>query len=81
MYEYTRQTDEELSFSEDATLSVYDTSDPDWILVGLDGEFGFVPANYIDMDGDGVAPAEEEPEEEDEEPAPPPTRCRPSASR
>ncbi|KAL3961578.1 hypothetical protein ACCO45_003101 [Purpureocillium lilacinum] len=32
IYEYTRQTDEELSFSEDAILDIYDTSDPDWIL-------------------------------------------------
>jgi len=49
LFEYTRQTDEELSFPEDAVLDVYDTSDPDWILVGLDGDFGFVPANYIEM--------------------------------
>lgn len=28
---------------------MYDTSDPDWTLVGLDGEFGFVPANYIEI--------------------------------
>ncbi|QUC15897.1 uncharacterized protein UV8b_00138 [Ustilaginoidea virens] len=49
IYEYTRQTDEELSFPEEAILEVYDTSDPDWIFVGLDGEFGFVPSNYIDM--------------------------------
>ena len=30
-------------------MEVFDTSDPDWILVGLDDEFGFVPSNYIDM--------------------------------
>jgi hypothetical protein len=50
LYEYTRQTDEELSFGEDATLDVYDTSDDDWTLVGLKGEFGFVPANYIELE-------------------------------
>ncbi|KAG6014093.1 hypothetical protein E4U43_006933 [Claviceps pusilla] len=50
IYEYTRQTDEELSFPEEAILQVYDTSDPDWILVGLDDEYGFVPANYIQLD-------------------------------
>ncbi|KAG5914263.1 hypothetical protein E4U61_005949 [Claviceps capensis] len=50
IYEYTRQTDEELSFPEEAILQVYDTSDPDWILVGLDDEYGFVPANYIHVD-------------------------------
>lgn len=49
LYEYTRQTDEELSFPEDALLEVFDTSDPDWILVGFENEFGFVPANYIEM--------------------------------
>lgn len=38
-----------MSFSEDAVLDVYDTSDPDWTLVGLDGEYGFAPAIYIDQ--------------------------------
>ncbi|KAI0478670.1 hypothetical protein GGR56DRAFT_664768 [Xylariaceae sp. FL0804] len=63
LYEYTRQTDEELSFPEDARLNVYDTSDPDWILVGLEGDYGFVPANYIEV---GEAPAEAEPSPEPE---------------
>lgn len=49
MYEYTRQTDEELSFPEDAQLQVFDTSDPDWILVGFEGDYGFAPANYIEV--------------------------------
>ncbi|KAI1002997.1 Actin cytoskeleton-regulatory complex protein [Podosphaera aphanis] len=49
LYDYTRQTDEELSFTENAQLEVFDTSDPDWILVGLDSEYGFAPANYIEM--------------------------------
>ncbi|KAL7794608.1 hypothetical protein V8C37DRAFT_376203 [Trichoderma ceciliae] len=49
IYEYTRQTDEELSLPEDAVLEVFDTSDEDWILAGLDGEYGFVPANYIEV--------------------------------
>ena len=47
-----RQTDEELSFADEAILSVYDTSDPDWTLVGLNGEFGFAPANYIELGGE-----------------------------
>lgn len=51
LYDYDRQTDEELSFTEDALLSVYDTSDEDWTLVGLSGEFGFAPANYIEITG------------------------------
>ncbi len=49
LYDYTRQTDEELSFSEDSNLLVYDTVDPDWTLVGLNGEYGFAPANYIEI--------------------------------
>ncbi|KAK0717048.1 hypothetical protein B0T26DRAFT_647888 [Lasiosphaeria miniovina] len=49
LYEYTRQTDEELSFPEEAKLAVFDTSDPDWILVGHDGDYGFAPANYIEL--------------------------------
>lgn len=49
MYDYARQTDEELSFKEDAMLDVYDTTDPDWTLVGEDGSYGFVPTNYIEL--------------------------------
>lgn len=52
LYDYTRQTDEELSFSEDSDLLVYDTVDPDWTLVGLNGEYGFAPANYIEIVGE-----------------------------
>ena len=51
LYDYSRQTDEEVSFSEDTVLEVYDTSDPDWTLVGLNGEYGFAPANYIEVAG------------------------------
>ncbi|KAI0398409.1 hypothetical protein F5Y17DRAFT_2273 [Xylariaceae sp. FL0594] len=81
LYEYTRQTDEELSFPEDAPLRVYDASDPDWILVGFESEYGFVPANYIEV-GDEVTrqepetqlrpEVEPEPEPEAESPIPPP---------
>lgn len=66
LYDYTRQTDEELSFPEDAKLEVFDTSDPDWILVGHGGEYGFAPANYIEL-GDG----EQHGQEEEDAPAPP----------
>ncbi|KEF63313.1 uncharacterized protein A1O9_01290 [Exophiala aquamarina CBS 119918] len=56
LYDYSRQTDEEVSFSEDAPLDVYDTSDPDWTLVGFNGDFGFAPANYIEISGAAPAP-------------------------
>ena len=51
LYDYSRQTDEEVSFSEDAAIDVYDISDPDWTLVGVNDEFGFAPANYIEISG------------------------------
>lgn len=87
LYEYTRQTDEELSFPEDAQLQVFDISDPDWILVGFEDDYGFVPANYIEM---GAATADQkpgsEPEPESEPsslpvsvPAPPSLPARPAA--
>lgn len=76
LYDYERQTDEELSFTEDSQLEVFDTSDPDWILVGLDGEYGFAPANYIEI-SDGEAASEppppslpRRPVEPEEEPEP-----------
>ncbi|KAL1958006.1 hypothetical protein VTO42DRAFT_5218 [Malbranchea cinnamomea] len=49
LYDYTRQTDEEVSFSEDAELLVFDTSDPDWTLVCVNNEYGFAPSNYIEI--------------------------------
>lgn len=49
MYDYTRQTEEEVSFTEHSLLEVYDNSDPDWTLVAVDGDYGFAPANYIEI--------------------------------
>ncbi|CAN6674401.1 actin cytoskeleton-regulatory complex protein Sla1p [Trichomonascus vanleenenianus] len=53
LYEYDKQTEEELSFKENDMFDVYDANDADWILVGLNNaEFGFIPSNYIDyVDG------------------------------
>jgi hypothetical protein len=48
LYDYAQQTDEELSFKEDENLDVYDSSDPDWTLVGSNGQYGFAPAIYIE---------------------------------
>lgn len=53
LYDYTKQTDEELSFPEEARLDVYDDTDPDWTLVGLNGEYGFAPAIYIEKQSNG----------------------------
>ena len=40
-------------------LDVYDVSDPDWSLVGFGGDYGFAPANYIELikGGAPAAPA------------------------
>ncbi|EMC93389.1 hypothetical protein BAUCODRAFT_150723 [Baudoinia panamericana UAMH 10762] len=58
LYDYSKQTDEELSFREEARLQVYDDTDPDWTLVGLNGEYGFAPAIYIEKaSGNGAAAA------------------------
>ena len=51
LYDYSKQTDEELSFEEGAQLEVYDATDPDWTLVGKGGEYGFAPAIYIEQAG------------------------------
>ena len=54
MYDYDKQTEEELSFNENDVFNVYDLSDPDWILVSNASkqEFGFVPSNYIQLGPD-----------------------------
>ncbi|ODH52541.1 hypothetical protein GX48_01321 [Paracoccidioides brasiliensis] len=61
LYDYARQTDEEVSFAEEVELLVYDASDPDWTLVGINNDFGFAPANYIeiteDLTDDKASPA------------------------
>ncbi|KAI1435032.1 hypothetical protein GGR50DRAFT_694533 [Xylaria sp. CBS 124048] len=88
LYEYTRQTDEELSFPDDAQLRVYDVSDPDWILVGFESDFGFVPANYIELNditarGQPVPDPEPEPEPALSPPLPqrPPAPAEPEEPR
>ncbi|KAI5957998.1 SLA1 [Candida theae] len=61
LYDYDKQTEEELTFNENDVFNVYDLSDPDWILVGNASkqEFGFVPSNYIQIGtGDGVTPSQ-----------------------
>lgn len=55
LYDYTRQTEEEVSFAQDALMHVFDTSDPDWTLVAVDDDYGFAPANYIEITG-GATP-------------------------
>lgn len=55
LYDYTKQTDEELSFKENDRFNIYDDADPDWLLAGdLAGKsYGFLPSNYVKM-ADGL---------------------------
>ncbi|KAI5849040.1 SH3 domain-containing protein [Tricharina praecox] len=59
LYDYTPQTEEELAFNEDDVLDVYDTSDPDWVLGGLKGQYGYVPANYVEKGDEASSPADD----------------------
>ncbi|ANZ75521.1 BA75_02818T0 [Komagataella pastoris] len=62
LYDYDRQTEEEITFKENDTFDVYDTDDQEWILVGLNNiHFGFVPANYIQVSLGTAAPASSNP--------------------
>ncbi|VEU21134.1 DEKNAAC102064 [Brettanomyces naardenensis] len=59
LFDYDKQTDEELTFTEGAKFDVYDASDSNWTLVGFEGEFGFVPANYIEIGSGGASAGNE----------------------
>ncbi|KAK9447872.1 uncharacterized protein V1518DRAFT_78798 [Limtongia smithiae] len=57
LYDYDRQTDEEVSIKEGEILDVYDTSDPDWVLISVRDEYGFAPSNYIQFVSDAAGSA------------------------
>lgn len=58
LYDYDKQTEEELTFKEGDALTVYDDSDSEWLLVCRGGdEYGFVPANYTGDAPPSAAPA------------------------
>ncbi|EGW33233.1 uncharacterized protein SPAPADRAFT_50135 [Spathaspora passalidarum NRRL Y-27907] len=70
LYDYDKQTEEELSFKEGEKFNVYDLNDPDWILVSnsTKTEFGFVPSNYIEL-GTATASQPQQPQTVQPEPA------------
>lgn len=73
LYDYEKQTDEELSFNENEKFYVYDLNDPDWILVGdlQKQKFGFVPSNYIQVDeSTAQAQAPVQPQQQFQQPPP-----------
>ncbi|KAM9918706.1 hypothetical protein OXX59_008471 [Metschnikowia pulcherrima] len=56
LYDYDKQTDEELSFKEGETFDLYDLADPDWLLAGNGPAYGFVPSNYVRvLSGNGAS--------------------------
>ena len=60
---------------------MYDTSDPDWTLVGVNSDFGFAPANYIEIVQDtGYTAAAPVPPPVPEEPPAPSLPQRPQSS-
>lgn len=57
LYDYDKQTEEELSFKEGEHFNIFDLSDPDWLLVGdsTNQLFGFIPSNYIELNNSNAA--------------------------
>lgn len=84
LYDYSKQTDEELDFSEGSTFQIYDLNDPDWLLVGdTNGKFGFIPSNYVQMNDTTAPVAQPQPHIPVTDFAPPPqhiSRQTPSAT-
>ncbi|SCV00548.1 LANO_0F07426g1_1 [Lachancea nothofagi CBS 11611] len=60
LYDYpeVQNADEEIVFSENDILDVFDDRDPDWILCRSQrtGEYGFVPGNYVEPASGPSAP-------------------------
>ncbi|KAK3816539.1 MAG: hypothetical protein J3Q66DRAFT_342775 [Benniella sp.] len=48
LYSYQAATEEELTFEEGDTLTLYEQDNPDWFLVGNGFQVGFVPRNYVE---------------------------------
>ena len=69
LYDYDKQTEEELSFNENDKFNVFDLNDPDWILVGdlAKEKFGFVPSNYIQLDST-AEPAQHQQQQQQQQP-------------
>ncbi|KAF9191117.1 cytoskeletal protein binding protein [Haplosporangium sp. Z 11] len=69
LYKYDATTEEELSFEEGDTLTLYEQDDPDWFLVGNGAQVGFVPGNYVEVSAgqDGQSQAQPTQEQYQEE--------------
>ena len=53
-YAYAAQNDDELTFDEGDTLDVYEV-DGDWLLAAHGGQYGLIPANYVEEGDAGDA--------------------------
>lgn len=54
LYDYEKQSPEELSFEEDADVTVYDKDDGDWYFCSVGSAYGLAPSNYIE-EGTGAS--------------------------
>ncbi|EEB05505.1 cytoskeletal protein binding protein Sla1 family [Schizosaccharomyces japonicus yFS275] len=61
LYDYAKQSVDELAFAAGDVLNLYGDLNSDWILAGCKGTYGLVPSNYLDMQAassGAAAPAE-----------------------
>ncbi|KAK3816577.1 MAG: SH3 domain-containing protein [Benniella sp.] len=49
LYSYEAATEEELTFEQGDTLTMYEQDNPDWLLVGNGFQVGFVPRSYVEV--------------------------------
>jgi len=53
LYSYESQNNEELTINEDEPLEIFEKDDEDWWLVkNANGQLGFVPATYVEENGE-----------------------------
>ncbi|RKP38944.1 hypothetical protein BJ085DRAFT_38086 [Dimargaris cristalligena] len=50
LYDYAATGEEELTIQEDDRLEVLSDDDPDWTIVRKNGQAGFVPSSYIELE-------------------------------
>ncbi|RKP17196.1 hypothetical protein ROZALSC1DRAFT_24449, partial [Rozella allomycis CSF55] len=55
LFDYCEANNEELSFREGDLVTIYDTRDDNWWIACLKGRFGFVPANYVEIQNGGFS--------------------------
>ena len=49
LYTYTAASEDEISFEEEESLTIVDTSDESWYKAEKDGVIGLVPSTYVEL--------------------------------